>query len=448
MSPRSRNTMRRRNFLALGSAGVLMAGTKNHSRSAIEACGCSFLPETKPAGLDAFASVSSGLKITGLKVFGVSPNPKSDRPYVFVKLETNQGLVGWGEGTLEGKAGAVMACINDFRELLIGSDPMQVEHHWQSMYVHSFYRAGPVIGSAVSGIDQALWDIRGKALGLPVYQLLGGPLDPRGVRGYYHTFATSLEQLRRLRETALQDGVSCFKSGIPGYYEWIETHAAIERAVKSMQILREGLGPDIDIAVDFHAKTSPSVASILVKEVEPLNLLFVEEPCPPENVRAMARIARRTTTPIATGERLIAAYGCRELIEMGAVDILQTDINHVGGITALWKVGALADASGISMAPHACEGPIGGLATLHVDAAMPNFLVQEICGQVQPGRQEKIWEEWFGFPAMRMVDGRFPLSQKPGLGFELSEEALKKYPFGGTRPMARVFHADGSVAEW
>ncbi|HZT32898.1 MAG TPA: galactonate dehydratase [Bryobacteraceae bacterium] len=436
--------MKRREFFE-GMAGALAAG---RVATAQNPCECALMPAQNALGAEAFHGVGSRLRITNVKVFGVSLTPQSDRPYVFVKLETNQGLVGWGEGTLEGKAGAVMACINDFREFLIGSDPMQVEHHWQSMYVHSFYRAGPVIGSAVSGIDQALWDIRGKALGLPVYQLLGGPLDPRGVRGYYHTFATSLEQLRRLRETALQDGVSCFKSGIPGYYEWIETHAAIERAVKSMQILREGLGPDIDIAVDFHAKTSPSVASILVKEVEPLNLLFVEEPCPPENVRAMARIARRTTTPIATGERLIAAYGCRELIEMGAVDILQTDINHVGGITALWKVGALADASGISMAPHACEGPIGGLATLHVDAAMPNFLVQEICGQVQPGRQEKIWEEWFGFPAMRMVDGRFPLSQKPGLGFELSEEALKKYPFGGTRPMARVFHADGSVAEW
>ena len=193
---------------------------------------------------------------------------------------------------------------------------------------------------------------------------------------------------------------------------------------------------------------SPSVATIICKEVEPLNLLFIEEPCPPENVKAMARISRRTSTPIATGERLIASFGCRELIEMDVVDILQPDINHVGGISALWKVGAMAEASGISMAPHACEGPIGGIATLHVDAATPNFLVQEICSGVQPDTKEKIWEEWLGFPAMRMVDGYFPLPEKPGLGFELTEDALKKYPFGGTRPMARVFHADGSVAEW
>lgn len=410
-------------------------------------CGCALMPQAavKPGPFD---GVGSKVRVTNMKIFGVSLTPQSDRPYVFVKLETSAGVVGWGEGTLEGKAGAVMACIDDFREFVVGADPMQVEHIWQSMYVHSFYRAGPVMGSAISGIDQALWDLRGKLLGLPVYKLLGGPSDPRGVRGYYHARAGTLEQLRALRQTAAKQGVSCFKSGIPGPYEWIETHRKISRAVKSMEMLREGLGPDIDIAVDFHAQTSPSVASIIVKEVEPLNLLFIEEPCPPENVKAMARIARRATTPIATGERLIASYGCRELIEQGVVDILQPDINHVGGISALWKVGAMAEASGISMAPHACEGPIGGAATLHVDAAMPNFLVQEICGGVEVSRQDKIWEEWLGFPAMRMVDGRFPLPDKPGLGFDLSEDALKKYPFGGTRPMARVFHQDGSVGEW
>jgi galactonate dehydratase len=414
----------------------------------MEGCGCSFAPQSAIPGANAFADLHSGLKITGVKVFGVSLTPTSDRPYVFVKLETNQGLVGWGEGTLEGKASAVMACINDFRDFLIGADPMQVEHIWQSMYVHSFYRAGPVIGSAISGIDQALWDLRGKALGMPVYKLLGGPFDPRGVRGYYHVDGANREQLAKVREIALAEGLSCFKSGIPGYYEWIERRPKIEAAIKAIQMQREVLGPDIDIAVDFHAKTSPSVASIIVKEVEPLNLLFIEEPCPPENVQAMAKIARRSTTPIATGERLIASYGCRELIEMGVVDILQTDINHVGGISGLWKVAATAAVSSISMAPHACEGPIGGLATIHVDAAMPNFVIQEICGQVKPNAADKVWEEWFGFPAMRMVNGRFPLSEKPGLGFELSEASLAKFAFGGTRPMARVFHQDGSVAEW
>ncbi len=436
----------RRRELFQGAAAALLAGGARAGRR-LQDCGCGFqMQAVTPAR--AFEAVGSRLRITAMKAIGVTLNSQSDRPYVFVKLETNQGIVGWGEGTLEGKAGAVIGCVNDFRDFVIGADPMQVEHIWQSMYVHSFYRGGPVMGSAISGIDQALWDIRGKALGLPVFKLLGGPFDSRGVRGYYHASARTREDLERLRETAVEQGVSCFKSGASGYFEWIETHAKIKRTVGEISALREGLGPDIDIAVDFHAKTSPSVASIIIKELEPLNLLFVEEPCPPENVKAMARIARRSTTPLATGERLVAAYGVRELIELGVVDILQADINHVGGVSALWKVGAMAEAAGISMAPHACEGPIGGIATLHVDAAMPNFLVQEICGGVRPSAQDKVWEEWLGFPAMRMVKGRFPLPEKPGLGFELSEAALAKYPFAGSRPMARVFHPDGSVAEW
>jgi galactonate dehydratase len=427
--------MQRRDFLSVG-------------------CGCALMPqaaqESGPLGAAAMRSVGTKVRITGVKVFGVTLPIKEalDRPYCFVKLETNQGVVGWGEGTLEGKAAAVLACIEDFKEFLIGADPMLVEHHWQSMYVHSFYRAGPVIGSAMAAIDQALWDIRGKLLGMPVYKLLGGPYDPEGVRGYYHVRASNPAEMREVRAKAKELGVTCVKSGIPGYYEWIETREKINRAVNGMRTLRENLGPEIDIGIDFHAKTSPAVASILVKEVEPLNLLFVEEPCPPENVAAMRKISSRSTTPIATGERLVAAYSCRELVEMGVVDIIQTDINHVGGITALWKVAAMAEPSGIKIAPHACEGPIGALATVHVDSAMPNFLVQEICSGVVAGEKEKIWEEWFGFPAMRMVNGKFPLPTKPGLGFELTEAQVRKYPFQGTKPMARVFHQDGSVAAW
>jgi galactonate dehydratase len=440
--------MKRRSFVSGTVLGGAFMG-RSVAAPVTDLCGCGLAPQAlSQAAPDHMEAVGSGLKVSGMKVFGVSLTKESDRPYVFVKLETNKGLVGWGEGTLEGKAAAVMNCIEDFREFLIGKDPMQVEHHWQSMYVHSFYRAGPVMGSAISGIDQALWDIRGKALGVPVWKLLGGPMDPRGVRGYYHTRAGKRDELIELRKTAQSQGVTCFKTGIPGYYEWIDTHKKIDAAIKGLQMIREAIGPDIDIACDFHAKTSPSVASVIVKEVEPLNLLFVEEPCPPENVHAMAKISRRSTTPIATGERLVAHYGVREIVEMGVVDILQTDINHVGGITALSKVGQFAGVSGISMAPHACEGPIGGIATVNVDASLPNFVVQEICSGVTPTRTEKIWEEWMGFPVMRMVNGRFPLPEKPGLGFDLDEKALARFPFGGTKPMARVFHEDGSVAEW
>lgn len=451
--------MNRRKFLG-GAAAALAAASARPLNATGESalrgpdlCGCdALLGQVGPGEkrVDLFKDVNTNLRVTNMKVFGVTLTRDSDRPYVFVKLETNQGIVGWGEATLEGKAGAAMACVQDFHDFVVGQDPLQVEHLWEAMYVQSFYRAGPVMGSAISGIDQALWDIRGKALGVPVYQLLGGPHDERGVRGYYHAEnARTDEDLARLRETALSTGISCFKVGLPDQaYEWIETTAKIDRAVKHMARYREKLGDSIDIAVDFHAKTSPAVASILCKEVEPLHLLWAEEPCPPENVSAMARIARHSTTPIATGERLVANYGFRELIERGVADILQPDINHAGGITGIRKIGAMANYSNISIAPHACEGPIGGLATLHIDSSMPNFLVQEICSFAEPGDKEKIWADWLGFAPMRMVDGRFPLPKKPGLGFELSEDALAKFPFGGTHPMPRSFQVDGSVAEF
>jgi galactonate dehydratase len=439
--------MRRRDVLGLLAAGATQASS---SRKRPSACDCALAPQSAlPPGSEVFKDVGSKLRITGMQVFGVTLDEKigrADRPYVFVKLETNQGVVGWGEATLEGKASAAMACVNDLRDFIIGSDPMQSEHLYQLMYIGSFYRGGPVLGSAISGIDQAIWDIRGKVLGMPVYELLGGPVDPRGVRGYYHATAWTLDDARVLADRTRQAGVTALKFQLPDLLEWVETSRKLSRAVKHMETLRLGLGPDIDFAVDFHARPSPTVAAILLREIEPFHLFFAEEICPPENVRAMQRAARKSTTPLATGERLIAAYGFSELIDLGVVDVLQPDIAHVGGVTALWKVAAAAEASGIRMAPHACEGPVGGIASLHVDAAIPNFLAQEICGLVDAGEMNRVWEDLLGFPAMRMIDGRYPLPTKPGLGFEVSEAALKKYPFQGTRPFPPAFHEDGSIA--
>ncbi len=442
--------MKRRSLLGGALAASALSGAKP-GRNLLNDCGCALQVKTsttKPPGGEAFKDTGSKLRITNMQVFGVTLDERiaqADRPYVFVKLETNQGIVGWGEATLEGKAAAAMACVMDLKDHIIGSDPMQVEHLYQLMYIGSFYRGGPVLGSAISGIDQALWDIRGKAMNMPVYEMLGGPVDPRGVRGYYHASAWNLAEARELRDQTKAAGVTALKFQLPDLLEWVETGAKLKRAVKHLEMLREGLGPDLDFACDFHARPSPTVAAIILREIEPLHLLFAEEICPPENLRAMARAVRYSATPIATGERLIASYGCAELIDMGIIDILQPDIAHVGGVTALWKISAAADAAGIRMAPHACEGPIGGIASLHVDAAGPNFLAQEICGFVDGGEKAKVWEDLMGFPAMRMVNGRYPLPTRPGLGVDISEAALKRYPFQGTRPFPTVFFEDGSV---
>ena len=443
--------MRRRDLLgALGALSASGGRLRGGRRDLTAGCGCAFAPASAiPPGSEVFKDVGSKLRITGMQVFGVTLDEKlgrTDRPYVFVKLETNQGVVGWGEATLEGKAGAAMACVNDLRDFIIGSDPMQSEHLYQLMYIGSFYRGGPVLGSAISGIDQAIWDIRGKVMGMPVYELLGGPVDPQGVRGYYHAQAWTLQEAKELGARTRQAGVTALKFQLPDLLEWVERDRKLKRAVKHMEMLREGLGPDLDFAVDFHARPSPTVAAIILREIEPFHLFFAEEICPPENMRAMQRAARKSTTPLATGERLIAAYGFNDLIDLGIVDVLQPDIAHVGGITALWKVAAAADAAGIRMAPHACEGPVGGIASLHVDAAIPNLLAQEICGFVDAGPMNRVWEDLTGFAAMRMINGRYPLPTKPGLGFEVSEAALKRYPFQGTRPFPPAFHEDGSLA--
>src|SRR6478752_971725 len=235
--------MIRREFLGAVAA---TAGLKQRRHSFRLGCGCDLAPAAAlPPGSDVFKDVGSKLRITDMKVFGITLDEKiarSDRPYVFVKIETNQGVVGWGEATLEGKASAAMACVNDLHDFIVGSDPMQSEHLYQLMYIGSFYRGGPVLGSAISGIDQALWDIRGKVLGRPVYELLGGPVDPRGVRGYYHASAWTLEEARALRDQTRAAGVTALKFQLPDLLEWIETNAKLTRAVKHMEMLREGLG--------------------------------------------------------------------------------------------------------------------------------------------------------------------------------------------------------------
>ena len=220
--------MIRREFL--GAVAAAATELKSPRRNSFRiGCGCDLAPAAAlPPGSDVFEDVGSKLRITGMKVFGITLDEKiarSDRPYVFVKLETNQGVVGWGEATLEGKASAAMACVNDLHDFIVGSDPMQSEHLYQLMYIGSFYRGGPVLGSAISGIDQAIWDIRGKVLGMPVYQLLGGPVDARGVRGYYHAQAWTLDAAKELGDETRKAGVTALKFQLPTYMEWIETNA-------------------------------------------------------------------------------------------------------------------------------------------------------------------------------------------------------------------------------
>ena len=276
-----------------------------------------------------------------------------------------------------------------------------------------------------------------------------GPVDPRGVRGYYHADAWTLAAARSYRDkTKVTAGVTALKFQLPDLLECVETNAKIRRAVAHMEMLREeGLGRIWILPSTLHARVRVRLWPRFCCARSSRCICCLPKRFARRKMCARWRAADHySTTPIATGERLIASFGYAELIDMGVVDVLQPDIAHVGGVSALWKVSATAEASGVRMAPHACEGPIGGIASLHVDAAGPNFLAQEICGFVDAGEKNRVWEDLMGFPAMRMVGGRYPLPTKAGLGVDINEEALKRYPFQGTRPFAMAFHEDGAVA--
>ena len=285
------------------------------------------------------------LKITRLETFLVKPR------WIFLKVHTNAGLVGLGEPLLEGRARTIATAIEEIAPYLVGKDPRRVVHHWQAIYRHAFYRGGPILTSALSGIDQALWDIKGKALGVPVYELLGGPTRDR-IRVYAHAGTPE-----RIRE-ALAEGFTVFKTGVrkdhPARY--VESKAFIEEAAAHFASLRELVGPEIDIGIDFHGAISPPTSKLLIKALEPHQPMFIEEPVLPGNVEVLADIARSTHLPIATGERLFTKWGFREVLEQNAASILQPDLCHAGGITEVRLIAGMAEAYYAAIAPHKPDG--------------------------------------------------------------------------------------------
>jgi galactonate dehydratase len=307
-----------------------------------------------------------GMKITRLETFKVKPR------WLFLKVHTNVGVVGLGEPVVEGRADTVAEAVRETERYLIGKDPRRVVHHWQAIYRHAFYRGGPVLTSALSGIDMALWDIKGKALGVPVYELLGGPTRDR-VRVYAH--AKSPATLRQ----GLAKGFAAFKTTPakrrPSRY--VETPAEINYAAQRFAELREIAGDDVDLAIDFHGAISPATAKLLIKALEPYQPMFIEEPCQAQNHDVMAEIARGTHLPIATGERVFTKWGFREVLEKRAATILQPDLCHAGGITEVRLIAGMAEAYYAAIAPHNPLGPISLAAGVQLAAAIPNFLCQE-----------------------------------------------------------------------
>ncbi len=373
--------------------------------------------------------VGSGEKLTITRLETILVKPR----WLFLKIHTDAGIVGLGEPIVEGRAETCIAAVKELEAYLIGKDPRPVAHHWQAMYRHAFYRGGPVLTSAISGIDMALWDIKGKALGVPVYELLGGPTRTR-IRVYAH--ARSPEAIRRARE----EGFTAFKTG-PSKSRpprIVENLAFVRKVADGFASLREVVGDECDIGIDFHGAVPPQTAKLLIKALEPYQPMFIEEPVACQNVDAMADIARSTHLPIATGERIFTKWGFREILEKQAASILQPDLCHAGGITETRLIAGMAEAYYAGIAPHNPLGPISLAAGLQLAASIPNFLCQE---------QVSLGDGYITEP-FRVVDGYVDLPKGPGLGIELDEDAMAdKIGHEWTNPESYdVF--DGSVVDW
>jgi galactonate dehydratase len=360
-------------------------------------------PAAEPVAKNPPIAPKDNLKVTKLETFLIKPR------WLFLKVHTNAGIVGLGEPILEGRARTCAAAVAEIAPHLIGKDPRAVVHHWQTIYRYAFYRGGPILTSALSGIDQALWDIKGKALGVPVYELLGGPTRQR-VRVYAH--AGSPESIHAAQER----GFTAFKTGVRGPRppRIIETKGFVDGVAERFAELRRSAGPEADIAVDFHGAVSPQTAKLLIKALEPYQPFFIEEPVQCQNVDVMADIARSTHLPIATGERIFTKWGFREILEKRAASILQPDLCHAGGITEVRLIAGMAEAWYATIAPHNPLGPISLAAGLHLAASIPNFLCQE---------QVSLGEGYLKHP-FTVENGYIPLPTGPGLGIELDEEAI------------------------
>ena len=368
------------------------------------------------------------VRITKLETFLVKPR------WIFLKIHTDAGVVGLGEPLLEGRALTIQTAIKELEPYLIGKDPRRVVHHWQAIYRHAFYRGGPILTSALSGIDHALWDIKGKLLGVPVYELFGGPTRDR-VRIYGR--ASNAEDMKKRK----QEGYTVIKTGVAKKQpaRIVENPAFIQYAADNFASLREAGGPEMDIGIDFHGAISPQTAKVLIKELEQYQPMFVEEPCQAQNVDVMAEIARGTHLPIATGERIFTKWGFREILEKGAAAIVQPDLCHAGGLTEGRLIAGMAEAYYAAIAPHNPMGPISLACGLHLAASVPNFLVQE---------QVTLGEGYLKNPFKLESDGTVLIPKGPGLGIELDEDALAdKIGHDWTNPQS-YDPRDGSVVDW
>ncbi|MDT0357441.1 galactonate dehydratase [Herbaspirillum huttiense F1] len=382
------------------------------------------------------------MKITKISTFIVPPR------WCFLKIETDEGIVGWGEPIVEGRAHSVAAAVDELADYLVGKDPRNIEDHWTVLYRGGFYRGGAIHMSALAGIDQALWDIKGKALGVPVHQLLGGAVR-NSIRVYSWIGGDRPADTAAAAKNAVTRGFTAVKMNGTEELQFIDSHDKIELTLANVQAVREAVGPNVGIGVDFHGRVHKPMAKVLIKELEPYKLMFIEEPVLSENSEALKEIAHLTSTPIALGERLYSRWDFKRILSEGYVDIIQPDVSHAGGITETRKIAMMAEAYDVALALHCPLGPIALASCLQVDAGSYNAFIQEQSLGIHYNESNDLLDYIRDKNVFAYEDGYVKIPQGPGLGIEINEEYVRQRAEVGHRWRNPIWrHKDGSFAEW
>jgi galactonate dehydratase len=367
--------------------------------------------------------------------------------WLFVRVETASGIVGWGEATCEGRSETVRTAVQQLSEVLIGADALRIEDHWQVMTKGSFYRGGPILASAVSGVDQALWDIAGKHFGAPVHQLLGGPVRDR-IRIYGWVGGDEPAEVAEHIARQVETGLTAVKMNAAGRMSRIGTVAELDEVVARVAAARQALGDTRDVAVDFHGRFTLANARRIAPLLEPFRPLFLEEPVVPENSHLVGEFVRSTSTPVSTGERLYSRQEFLPVLQAG-IAVAQPDLSHAGGITEVRKIASLAEIFDAQLAPHCPLGPLALAACLQVGFATPNFLIQEQSIGIHYNEGAEVLDYVLDSAPLAFADGHIDRLTGPGLGIQIDENAVRAADKRGHAWRGPIWrHPDGSFAEW
>ncbi len=382
------------------------------------------------------------MKITAITTYLVPPR------WLFVRIDTDAGISGWGEPIVEGRAHTVAAAVEELSDYLIGKDPRHIEDHWNVLYRGGFYRGGPILMSALAGLDQALWDIHGKALGVPVHSLLGGPVRDR-IRVYSWIGGDRPADTARAAKEAVARGFTAVKMNATEEVQFVDTHDKVTKVLENVQAVRDAVGPGVGLAVDFHGRVHKPMAKVLMRELSPFGLMFIEEPVLSEHLECIPELAALSPAPIALGERLYSRFDFKRVLQTGGVDIIQPDPSHSGGITETRKIAAMAEAYDVALALHCPLGPIALAANLQLDAVCYNAFIQEQSLGIHYNASNDLLDYLVDRSPFDYKEGFVTIPDGPGLGIEINQAYVDERAAEGHRWRNPIWrHADGSVAEW